>query len=453
MNVFRILVVDDEGSARKALAALLEQEGYETAQAADGIQALHVLEEFKPDVILTDLRMPLMDGLELIREVHARDPGLCCVIMTAYGTIDNAIEAMRLGARHYLTKPLNFDEVMLTLERCIEHIKLHREFLKLRDNRVAASDLIYRSTKMESVVRLAEQVAKSRSSVLISGESGTGKELLAKYVHKMSSRVEKPFVALNCAAIPENLIESEIFGHEKGAFTGAVVTRIGKFRKADTGTIFLDEIGELSMEIQVKLLRVLQEQSFEPVGGDSLVSVDVRVIAATNRNLRKMVEEGLFREDLFYRLNVIEIEIPPLRKRREDLPALVRHFLALHSKRNHKMVRDMSIELMDVLENHDWPGNVRELENIIERAVVLCQNDIIDVEHLPRHIVSSTQPFRDQISIPGSTMEEIERHAILETYKMEHGNTKQTAKVLGISQRKVQYKLRDLKAESVYNNE
>ncbi len=447
MKVFRILVVDDEVSARKALAALLEHEGYETAQAPDGIQALHLVETFKPDIVLTDLRMPLMDGLELIKELHVQDPDLCCIVMTAYGTIDNALEAIRSGANHYLTKPLNFDEVMLILEKCIEHIKLRREFIRMRDSRVSTSDLIFRSQKMESVVRLAEQVAKSQSTVLISGESGTGKEMLAKFLHRMSSRFSKPFVALNCAAIPENLIESEIFGHEKGAFTGAVSQRDGKFRKADKGTLFLDEIGELSTEMQVKLLRVLQERSFEPVGGDGSVDVDVRVLAASNKNLRDLVERGEFREDLFYRLNVIEIEIPPLRERVEDIAALVVFFIARHAERNQKKVHDISPGMLAVLESYQWPGNVRELENVVERAVVLTQTETIEVQHLPAHMSQSSSPSAG-ISIPGSSMEEIERYAILQTYRSEGGNTKSTAKVLGISQRKVQYKLKDLKAES-----
>ena len=447
MKVFRILVVDDEISARKALAMLLEHEGYETAQAPDGMQALHLVETFKPDIVLTDLRMPLMDGLELIKQIHSQDPDLCCIVMTAYGTIDNALEAIRLGAQHYLTKPLNFDEVMLVLEKCVDHIKLHREFVRLRDDRVATTELVFRSQKMEAIVRFAEQVAKSQSTVLICGESGTGKEMLAKFLHKMSDRYDKPFVAINCAAIPENLIESEIFGHEKGAFTGAISRREGKFRKADRGTLFLDEIGELSTEMQVKLLRVLQERSFEPVGGDKAVDVDVRVLAASNKNLREMVEKGEFREDLFYRLNVIEIDIPPLHERPEDIAALVVFFIAKHAKRNRKDVMALSPDIMCILEKYGWPGNVRELENVVERAVVLTQSNAIEVQHLPAHIVEASSSAAG-INIPGSSMEEIERFAILETYKSEGGNTKNTAKILGISQRKVQYKLKDLKAES-----
>ena len=448
MNAFRILVVDDENSARRALAGLLEHEGYETAQAPDGIQALNLVETFRPDIILTDLRMPLMDGLELIKQVHAQDAELCCIVMTAYGTIDNALEAIRCGASNYLTKPLNFDEVMLILEQSIENIKLRRDLISLRNQRVSTADLIFRSQKMESVVRLAEQVAKSQSTVLISGESGTGKEILAKFIHRLSRRSSKPFVAINCAAIPENLIESELFGHEKGAFTGAQIKREGKLSRADSGTFFLDEIGELSKEIQVKLLRVLQERNFEPVGGDHVVDLDIRVLAATNRNLREMVEKGEFREDLFYRLNVIEIEIPPLRERGEDIAALVVFFIEKHAKRNEKNVIGVSPEIMTVLESYSWPGNVRELENIIERAVVLTEAEVIDVHQLPSHIVNGSCS-NSGISIPGSTMEEIEKYAILETYKSEGGNTKNTANTLGMSQRKIQYKLRDLKAESI----
>lgn len=446
----RVLVVDDEPSARQALASLLEDDGYEVRQAADGFKAIGELRQWEPDILLTDIRMPLMDGLELLRQAKQIQPKLFTIVMTAFGTIDVAVDAMKLGADDFLTKPLNFEAVELTLERAMNRLAIVRELedLKAGHPRPPGSSIVGTSAPLKEVLKMADQVAPSRATILVTGESGTGKELIAHRIHQQSGRRGKPFVTIHCAALPETLLESELFGHEKGAFTGASATRRGRFEDADGGTIFLDEIGEISPATQVKLLRFLQTHEFERVGGNRTMSVDVRIVAATNRDLIAEVRAGNFREDLYYRLNVIQIETPPLRTRRSDIPLLVRHFVAKYGAENSKKIAQISDEAETALERWDWPGNVRELENVVERAVVLCDSDTIEREHLPRELKGVFgNDLRAELRIPGATLADLEKYAILETYRATGGNTRETSETLGISQRKVQYKLNEYRDE------
>lgn len=444
----KILVVDDENSARQALSTLLSQDGHEVREAADGYKALGVLNEFEPDILLTDLKMPLMDGITLIQKARETRPDLTCIVMTAFASVDTAVDAMKSGANDYLTKPLNFDAVELTLQRNLERIQMARELVELRNQqeKQTATKIIGKSTPIREMLQLVEQVAASRATILVSGESGTGKEMIARRLHDLSPRKNKPFMAIHCAALPETLLESELFGHEKGSFTGANAMRRGRFEEADGGTLFLDEIGEISPSTQVKLLRFLQTKQFERVGGNQTITVDVRIVAATNRELAQEVNDGNFREDLYYRLNVINIEAPPLRARRSDIPLLVKHFVGVYARENAKIIEGIDPEVMDILEHHDWPGNVRELENVIERAAVLCDSATIQPSHLPPNLgVKSVGPrvLSPDIRIPGSTLADLERFAILRTYESTGGDTAETSRVLDISQRKVQYKIRE----------
>ena len=441
-----ILVVDDEASAREALKALLEDTGYAVKTAPEGFKALGVLEDWKCDVLLTDLRMPMMDGLELIQKARNEYPDIACIVMTAFGSIENAVDAMKAGADDYLTKPLNFDAVEILLERTMKRIDMQRELHQLRERDTSestATKIVGTSPAMQEVGAMIDQVAESRATVLVTGESGTGKELVAQRIHEQSARSEKPFVRLHCAALAENLLESELFGHEKGAFTGATAQRMGRFEQADGGTLFLDEIGEIPESTQVKLLRFLQQKEFERVGGNETISVDVRVIAATNRDLEEHVREGDFREDLYYRLNVINIHLPPLRARRDDIPLLVHHFIAKYTAENSTSIDEVTPDAMEALRDYEWPGNVRELENVIERAVVLARDNRIDLSHLPNDFGDSPFARNSDIRIPGSTLEDIERYAILNTYESTGGSTSETADILDVSVRKIQYKIKE----------
>jgi len=444
----RILVVDDEVNARTALVELLRDEGFEVETAADAFKGLGKLEAFAPHVVITDLKMPGMDGLELIAKIRSGHDGIDVIMMTAFGEVESAVAAMRAGASDYLTKPINVDELLVVLDRVLEHQQLERETRQLRvrvRDRVAPNNLVGTAPPMQRVFEIVDQVAPSRATVLITGESGTGKELVANAIHQRSPRADKPFIKLHCAALAESLLESELFGHEKGAFTGALARKDGRFSLADTGTLFLDEIGEISPAIQVKLLRFLQEHEFERVGGTQTVKVDVRVIAATNRNLPDEVARGRFREDLFYRLNVVTIEMPPLRERRADIPALVNFFIARYAKDNGKSIDGCTPEALELLMNHSWPGNVRELENAIERAVVLASGPTLEPQHLPPTVRPAPVPT-GMPAIPGATMAEIERYAILETLRMTGGSTSRAAEVLGVSTRTIQYRLHDYNA-------
>jgi DNA-binding NtrC family response regulator len=439
----RLLIVDDEANARTALAELLRDEGYSVETAADGFKALPKLDDFGPDILITDLKMPGLDGLELMQKGKERDPSLCVIMMTAFGAVDTAVAAMRAGAADYLTKPLNIEQLVLVVGRELERRRLRAETGELRRRlaeRHSVGSLVGSSPAMQRVCETILQIAPSRATVLITGESGTGKELVAAAIHQHSPRAGRPFVKLHCAALAESLLESELFGHERGAFTGAVARREGRFQQADGGTLFLDEIGEISPAIQIKLLRFLQEHTFERVGGNQTIKVDVRVVAATNRDLLKLAKEGRFREDLYYRLNVVAIETPTLRSRPTDIPLVAHHFLRRFATENGKEIHGFTDDALTRLSAHPWPGNVRELENAIERAVVVCRGDLIRAEDLalPGTTASSEGPV-----VPGATLADLERYAILRTLEHTGGSTSRAAEILGISPRKIQYKLHE----------
>jgi DNA-binding NtrC family response regulator len=448
----RILVVDDEVNARSALAELLGDEGFEVETAADAFKALGKLESFAPHVVITDLKMPGMDGIELVKKLRTTEDQPAVIVMTAFGAVESAIDALRAGAEEYLTKPLNFDELLVVLEKVLANQAMRRETVQLRRRvreRVAPGNMVGSSPQMQQVFETVDQVAPRRATVLITGESGTGKELVANAIHQRSSRANGPFIKLHCAALADHLLESELFGHEKGSFTGTVAREDGRFSLADGGTLFLDEIGEIPMSLQVKLLRFLQEREFERVGGTQTIHVDVRLIAATNRDLKEEIARGRFREDLYARLNVVNIATPPLRERRSDIPAIAHFFLDRYAKENGKLVDKIAASALELLVAYDWPGNVRELENVIERAVVLANGAEIDVPQLPASIRPSSTLGAPLI--PGSTMAELERYAILETLKAAGGSTSRAAELLGISTRTIQYRLHQYQAATRSN--
>jgi two-component system response regulator HydG len=439
----RILVADDEASARSGMATLLRGEAFEVDLAEDGERALQRVLETSPDVLVTDLHMPGLDGIELLQRAQEAQPELIVILVTAFADVDTAVRAMQSGAEHYLTKPVQFEELLVVIERALERRRLRHETTELRvrlEERLSFDNIIGSSPAMQAVFDVIEQVARSKASVLITGESGTGKELVAQAIHQNSPRAKAPFVKLHCAALAESLLESELFGHEKGAFTGAVGRREGRFKQADGGTLFLDEIGEISPAIQVKLLRFLQERTFERVGGNETVNVDIRIVTATNRDLATEAAAGKFREDLFYRLNVVNIEMPPLRARPSDLMPLATHFLQRFAKENGKRIDGFADDAVERIGSYRWPGNVRELENIMERAVVLCDGAMLTAKHLPAGVGAAS---RTTVRVPGSTMEEIERNAILVTLEACGGRTTQAAQMLDISVRKIQYKLHE----------
>ncbi len=387
-----VLVVDDTSEVRLSMADLLREEGFSVDTASDGQEAIDILKTRFFDIVLTDLSMPRKDGMEVLKSVIETSPETICIIITGYGTIKNAVEAIRLGAYDYLTKPVKADEVLVVMERALDIRNLRRENRNLKKQlrtRYGFDRIVGKSDKMQKVFDLIEKVADTESTVLITGESGTGKELIAHAIHYVSERRDQPFVPINCSAIPEELLESELFGHEKGAFTHAIRTRIGRFELANHGAIFLDEIGEMSPALQVKLLRVLQERTFERVGGVKTIEIDIRVLAATNVDLEEAVRQGRFREDLFYRLNVIPINVPPLRERRDDIPLLIQHFLENFKTKKGVLVEKIESDAIECLCAYDWPGNVRELENMIERLVILANNPIITINDLPEHIIKA----------------------------------------------------------------
>jgi two-component system, NtrC family, response regulator AtoC len=441
----RILIVDDESNARAALSEILREDGFATETAADGFKALGKLEEFAPDVILTDLKMPGLDGIAFMEKARAAAPSTVFVVMTAFGTISSAVDAMKKGAENYLLKPLDPETLGAVVDRAMEKARLVQEARRLRDRlreRNALSHIVSSDPKMQSVLELVAQVGPSKASVLVTGESGTGKELIAEAIHAASPRAKAPFVRLHCAALSESLLESELFGHERGAFTGAFARREGRFKQADGGTLFLDEIGEVPAAVQVKLLRFLQERSFERVGGNETLRVDVRIIAATNRDLNVEIKKGAFREDLFYRLNVVAVELPALRDRRADVPALASFFLRKYAAENGKTIETFADDALAALLEHRWPGNVRELENVVERAVVLCDGHRIEKKHLSPTVVP-TGDGEAMPPVPGSTIADLERYAILKTLEACGGSTSKAATVLGVSPRKIQYKLHE----------
>ncbi|MEO8843248.1 MAG: sigma-54 dependent transcriptional regulator [Kofleriaceae bacterium] len=445
MTGARILVVDDEANARVGLQKLLRQAGYIADAAIDGASALAFATEHPPEVVVTDLVMPGMDGMALCAKLHELDRDLPVIVATGVGDVSSAVAAMRAGAADYLIKPIDFDALLLSIERARERRALLVETENLRRQlRERESEglqgLIGASPPMQKIYRVARQVAASRATVLITGESGTGKGELARAIHTLSPRAAAPFVALHCAAVPESLLESEMFGHEKGSFTGADKRRIGRFEQANGGTLFLDEIGEISPLVQTRLLRVLQERAFERVGGNETIAVDVRVIAATNRDLSTAILEGRFREDLFYRLNVVHLEMPALRARGGDILVLASAFLRRFAAENQKPVEDFSIDARTKLLGGRWPGNVRELENAIERAVVLSEGTQIDADDLP---TEERNALHGSINVPGATLAEIERWAILATLEATNGSTAKAAEMLDVSVRTIQYRLHE----------
>jgi two-component system NtrC family response regulator len=443
-----ILVVEDGQSQREMLRDFLKDEGYRVSEAENGEIALIKLREDCFDLVLTDYKMPGMDGMALLQAAKDVNPEVDVVVMTAFGTVETAVSAMKSGASDYISKPIDLDELQLLIERISGRRTIVRENIMLRKElwgkRITPDGIIFRSTVMAEVINMVGRVAKSRATVLIQGESGTGKELIARLIHDLSPRSEKPMTVVNCAALPETLLESELFGHEKGAFTGASGNRLGRFEEADGGTLFLDEIGELTNTVQVKLLRFLQEREFQRIGGNRTFHSDVRVISATNRDLEDRMKEGLFREDLFYRLNVVGITIPSLRERREDLIPLMDHFLKRFSTENNRKIKGFSSKARDLLMKYDYPGNVRELENILERAVVITRGDTIESADLPFSAEDGNEAgnrnwkqgtLKDAMAF---LEQEMVRDAMAET-----GNHQtRAARILGISERMLRYKLK-----------
>jgi len=445
MNKARILVVDDEASARSGLSKLLAQEGYVVDTAADGLLALESIAENAPALIITDLKMPNLDGMGLLSKLREQDLAVPTIVTTAFGEVSVAVQAMRAGAEDYLTKPIDFDALLLSVERTLQRREVAAEAENLRRqlrarDQVGLEGLIGASPPMQRIYRMAKQVAASRATVLISGESGTGKGELARALHQLSPRANASFVTLHCAALAESLLESELFGHERGAFTGADKRRIGRFEQADGGTLFLDEIGEIPAATQVKLLRVLQEKTFERVGGNDSIKVDVRLVAATNKDLTSEVRERRFREDLYYRLNVVHLQMPPLRLRGQDVATLADHFLRKFARENHRQIDGLSAAARAKLLAHRWPGNVRELENAMERAVVFTEGQWVEPEALPFETVPDVA---DGLRIPGASMAEIEKYAILKTLEAAEGSTTRAAEILDISVRTIQYRLHE----------
>ena len=447
----RILIVDDDEAHRLMLKTLLDEWHYDVLDAGDGARALEIVRKGGMDLILMDMRMPGMDGIEATRQIYGYNPAIPIIIMTAYSSIPTAIEALKSGAFDYVTKPLDFDALKLIMERALKHTRLEQEneALKQQLARVRVPEMLGRSPAMQQLIETIGLVAPSEATVLITGESGTGKGLVARVIHANSSRERMPLIEVNCAAIPETLVESELFGHEKGAFTGANRERKGRFVQADRGTLFLDEIGELNSSMQAKLLRVLQDGEVQRVGSDKSIPVDVRTLAATNRNLEQMVSAGRFREDLFYRLNVVAIEVPPLRSRVEDIPVLARHFWEGFAQKNHKPIGGMTPRAMDLLLRYHWPGNVRELENVMERAVILLRGDYLSEKELPlslQKLGHEDEPLRGMdkaaLAAPGTTLADMEKSLILQSLKDAGGNKSETARRLGVTRRTLQLKLK-----------
>jgi DNA-binding NtrC family response regulator len=441
-----ILVVDDEINIRGALVTMLEKKGYEVRAAGGGEHALEQLHAAPADLVLTDLKMPGMGGMEFLRRLKEKWPETEVVVMTAYGSIDTAVEAMRSGAYDYLTKPIDRERFPVVVEKALERHALAFENKQLRDRletRTRFDQLVGESDPMQRVYSLVEMVADSDVTVLLMGESGTGKELIARAIHHKSPRADGPFVTLNCGALPENLFESELFGYEKGAFTGAMATKMGRFELAHGGTLLLDEVGELSLKSQVDFLRVLETKEFRRLGGTKLIKVDTRILAATNRNLEEAVRQGDFREDLYYRLNVVPIRLPPLRDRADDVPLLVDRYLTECAAQHHRGPKEVSREAMRLLRLYAWPGNIRQLRNLMERLVVTVKDTTIQPEHLPEEIQASKEDARTMVVTLGTSIEQIERDVIERTLKEVTNHREKAAKLLGISLRTLQYKIKE----------
>ncbi len=445
MKRVKILVIDDDESLRRVLEYNLAQEGYAVLTAASGEQGLELLKKEGADLVVTDVRMAGMDGLHVLQQAHKLDPNIQVIILTAFGTIEMAVEAMKAGAFHYISKPFNRDELKLTLRKALQLKDLERENLALRQElraRIGLDNIIADSRLMKAILEMVERVAPTETTVLILGESGTGKELIARAIHANSPRAGGPFVAVNCAAIPENLLESELFGHVKGAFTGAIRDRVGKFEAAEGGTIFLDEIGEMRPELQVKILRCLEERTLERVGDNRPIRVDVRILAATNKDLAKAIQAGEFREDLYYRLNVVPLSIPPLRERHEDIRALAQHFL---KRLGSTPGLTIAPDAFRALEAYEWPGNVRELENALERAMIFHRGDVITLDDLPETIRAprSRETAALPVSLPeaGLSLEEVEKELILRALQKHDWNQSRAARYLGITRHTLLYRM------------
>jgi len=432
-------VVDDEQNIRKMLVRVLSSEGYTIKEAANGLEALKKLEGENCSLVLLDLKMPGLNGIEILRKIKEYDPNLPVIMMSAYGSIAEAVEAMKLGALDYLIKPFDIEELKIIVKRAIKQYELKVENIYYREEeekRFNFEEIIGKSNSINRVLEMIKNVASTPATVLITGESGTGKELIARAIHKNSLRKDGPFVVVNCAAFSLNLLESELFGHEKGAFTGAISRRIGRFEMANGGTIFLDEIGEMDLSIQTKLLRVLQEKEFERVGSSKTIKVDARILTATNKDLKREVKEGRFREDLFYRINVFNIDVPPLRERKEDIPLLVEHFINKYNKILNKRVKKVSTKAMDFLIDYNYPGNIRELENIIERSIIMAKDEIVDENYF--YFIEQERKFEKK-----GTLKDVEKELIIKYLIQNKGNRTKTAEILGISRRSLQNKIKE----------
>jgi DNA-binding NtrC family response regulator len=446
MHGANILVVDDEVNIRGALVTLLQKKGHDVRGVGTGEDALERLAIAAAELVITDLKMPGMGGMEFLRRLKDKWPDTEVVVMTAYGSIDTAVEAMRVGAYDYLTKPIDRERFPIVVDKALERYALTTENKQLRDRletRTRFDQMVGESEPMQRVYNLVDMVAESAVTVLLTGESGTGKELVARAIHHKSTRANGPFVTLNCGALPENLFESELFGYEKGAFTGAMTTKVGRFELADGGTLLLDEVGELSLKSQVDFLRVLETKEFRRLGGTKLITVDARIIAATNRNLEEAVKQGDFREDLYYRLNVVPIRLPPLRERGDDIPLLAERFLSEFTAQHRREPKDISRDAMRLLRLYAWPGNIRQLRNLMERLVITVRDTAIQPEHLPEEIQASKEDARTMVVALGTSLKDIERETIRRTLAEVTNHREKAAKLLGISLRALQYKIKE----------
>jgi two-component system NtrC family response regulator len=447
MKTTSILIVNDDASQRRLIEFWMQEEGYSTLTARDGAAGLKLFEQHDPALLITDIRMPGLSGLDLLSRIKASNPDTAVILVTAFSTVNDAVEAMKLGAADYILKPLNADELKVNVHRTLERQQLVDENRLLRDlagSSFRFESIITKSRKMQSVIELAAQVSRRDSTVLLTGESGTGKELFAKAIHQNSLRDGKPFVTVNCGALPENLAESELFGHRKGSFTGATADRAGKFEAAKEGTAFLDEVGELTPPLQVKLLRVIQEREVDKIGSPHPVKVNVRILAASNRNLKNLVDDGDFREDLYYRLSVVTIEVPPLRERRDDVPLLTRHFLTQYASRYGIPGLSVPEDAMDKMVQYNWPGNVRELQNVIERLALMAKDNLIHVEALPEEIrraESRVASIGLKLPDEGIDLEEVEKEILLRALEKHGWNQTHAAKYLNISRKTLIYRM------------
>ena len=454
MNLAQILIVDDEKRICTSLTGIFEDEGYKVRAVPDGHTALEAIEAQLPDLILLDLWMPGIDGLQVLEIVQQRYPHLPVIVISGHGNIETAVKAIKLGAYDFLEKPLSLEKTLIMVERALDQRRLLQENLDLRERVERKYEMIGNSKAMQEIQERIAKVAPTNGRVLISGENGTGKELIARAIHKQSLRAQNPFIEVNCAAIPKELIESELFGHEKGAFTGATAKKPGKFELAHEGTLFLDEVGDMSLATQAKVLRVLQEQKFERVGGSEVLEADFRLLAASNKNLEQEIEHGNFREDLYYRLNVVPFYVPPLRERREDIPLLVDHFLQQFSLENGRRIKTITPEAIELLARYEWPGNIRELKNVIERLVIMVSAPVIRAEHIPSNILGKRRS-NGLSAAPGESWKPLkearnafEKQYILQCLKMQQGNITKTAQILGIERTYLHKKIRMYQEQS-----